>query len=301
MGKDILKQIFSFINNYPVEKHFVFIEDYDINVARHLVQGVDVWLNTPVVPMEASGTSGMKAAINGGLNLSILDGWWPEAFNGENGWAISGGSSDNPEISQDAEANHLYELLEGDVTEIFYNRKEADIPLNWVKMMKNSITTVCGRFNMHRTVREYFYKFYQPQMAMSQRISDNGSELLKRINKYKKRIDAIWPQVYVRDYFTSINGNMPISGEKVDVDCYIYLGDADEQLLSVEVFYCFGENAGACMKIPLNYVERYNDKVAKYTGSIGLKGTGLQEISARLVPADPDFRSIYSQYVKWKE
>lgn len=301
-GKDLIRHLFSFINSYPIEDRVVFVEDYDINVARHLVQGVDVWLNTPLKPMEASGTSGMKAGINGVLNLSVLDGWWPEAYNGENGWAIAvGGSSSDSNIATEAEADQLYDLLENEVAETFYNREEGDIPLGWVKMMKNSIITVCREFNMHRTLRQYIDKFYFPQMEMSKKLVDSDFALLKKIADGKKMMDSIWPNVYVKDYFTSVNGKMPVSGDDVNVECYVYLADADEKLISVEVFYSFGEDVEQYEKVILNFVEKYQDKVGKFIGKINLKGIGLQEISIRLVPSDPILREVYPEYAKWKE
>lgn len=301
-GKNIIKSIIDFINEYPVENHVVFMEDYDINVARHLVQGVDVWLNTPQKPLEASGTSGIKAAINGVLNLSVLDGWWPEAYDGENGWAITGGDfGDSSQITNEAEALHLYELLEREVAELFYNRTESDIPVGWVKMMKNSIAGVAQRFNMHHTMREYLYKMYLPQMQMSERLVKDDSKLLKAMCMNKGSLDAVWSKVYIKDYFTSINGKMPLSGDTVNIDCYVYIDDVDEKLFNAEVFYCAGDGAATCKSIPLKYVERYPDKVAKYSGGITLEGTGQQQIGVRLVPSNPDFRQVYPEYVKWKE
>lgn len=300
-GKDIIKRIVDFISDYPVENHVVFIEDYDINVARHLVQGVDVWLNTPQRPMEASGTSGMKAAVNGILNFSILDGWWPEAYDGENGWAITAGSvGTNPEMVDDAEAYQLYEILESQIAELFYSREEGDIPLEWVRMMKNSIASVSNGFNMHRTVREYLYKAYLPQADMTKRLMADHSFLLKGLTKKRKEIDVIWPNVYIRDYFTSINGRVPISGEEVNVDCYVYLDNANQSQIAVEAFYCHGEDFEQHVTIPLEFVEKYPDRVAKYSGKFHLKGTGLQELSVRMTPADKDFREIYPEYAKWK-
>lgn len=301
-GKKIIKEIYDFIANYPVENHVVFIEDYDINIARHLVQGVDVWLNTPIKPMEASGTSGIKAGINGVLNLSVLDGWWPEAYNKENGWAISAGEGiDDPKLARKAEANQLYELLENEVTDLYYNRKEGGMPLEWVGMMKNLMVTTCSEFNMQRTVRDYLHKFYLPQMNLSKQLSEHDGELMKSVMKQKKTIDAAWPRIYLKDYFTSIDGKMPVSGERVDVECYVYLDDVDEKQVLPEIFYCFGDEQYDVKTIPLDFVEKYPDKVAKYKGSVVLEGNGMQEIAVRVVPADPGFRQIYSEYIKWKE
>jgi starch phosphorylase len=300
-GKRIIKEIFNFIDRYPVEHNVVFIEDYDINIARHLVQGVDVWLNTPTRPMEASGTSGMKAAMNGVLNLSIMDGWWPEAYDGENGWAISAGEHlSDPDSIRKAEANQLYELLENDVTELFYERRESSFPAEWVQMMKKSMAAVCSRFNMHRAMREYLYKFYLPQMSLCEQITQGGNQLLHKVLAHKNTMDAIWSKIYLKDYFTSIDGKMPVSGEVVNVDGYVYLDDIDPDLVRVEIFYCYGPEQNDYRSVPLSFVEKYQDKVAKCTGNVILEGNGMQEVGVRVVPSDEDFRMLYPEYIKWR-
>jgi starch phosphorylase len=302
IGKGLIKNLIDFINEYPVEKHVVFLEDYDINVARHLVQGVDVWLNNPRKPMEASGTSGMKAGINGVLNLSVLDGWWPEAYNENNGWAINAGEhGETSEISDDAEANQIYEFLENEITGIFYDHREGEIPVEWVRMMKTSIATVARGFNMHRVMREYLYLTYLPQMTASKRLSENEWAELKKLEEYRRKLDKIWPKLYIKDYFTNMRGNLPVSGEKIDIECYVYLDDVDENRLQVESFYSFGDGDGETQISHLQFVEKYSDKVGKFVGDITVKGTGIQEVGVRLVPSDAAFREIYPEYVKWKD
>ncbi|HQH79845.1 MAG TPA: alpha-glucan family phosphorylase [bacterium] len=300
-GKRIIKQLFDFIYDYKLENHVVFIEDYDINIARHLVQGVDVWLNTPTKPMEASGTSGMKAAINGALNLSVPDGWWPEAYDGENGWEISAGDNiEDPGLARMAESNQIYELLENEITEMFYDRREGGHPKEWVEMMKRSIIAACSRFNMHRPLREYLYDYYMPQAELTSKITANDGEMLKRLIAHREVINSIWSRIYLRDYFTSIDGKMPTSGDNVEIEAYVYVDDVDTELIGVEAFYCFGDEPDEWSTSPLKFVEKYNDKVARYSGSVMLDGNGTQEISVRIVPADRDFRAFYPEYVKWK-
>jgi starch phosphorylase len=143
----------------------IFIEDYDQNVARHLVQGVDVWLNTPRRPHEASGTSGQKAAINGVLNCSILDGWWPEGYNGKNGWAIGDEQDRALEDDQDAfDAESLFTLLENEIVPLYYKRDEKDLPREWIRMMKESIATLAPLFSARRMVKDYVNQMYIPAM-----------------------------------------------------------------------------------------------------------------------------------------
>jgi starch phosphorylase len=141
----------------------VFVEDYDINVCRHLIQGVDVWLNNPRRPLEASGTSGQKVVLNGGLNCSILDGWWAEAYDGRNGFAIGRGETHaNDEITDRRDAEALYKVLEEEVIPTFYDRDADGLPREWIRMMKNSISSLAWRFSSHRMVMDYARACYVP-------------------------------------------------------------------------------------------------------------------------------------------
>ncbi len=164
-GKMLLQEIYNFSRNPEFGGRIAFVEDYDMHIARYLVQGVDVWLNTPRKPMEASGTSGMKAAFNGVLNLSILDGWWAEAYNGRNGWAIEAGEAYDEEYQQDdADAQALYDVLEEQVVPLYYDRDRDDTPRGWVAMMKEAIRTVGPQFSMRRMVKDYTEKYYVPAL-----------------------------------------------------------------------------------------------------------------------------------------
>ena len=159
-GQQLIQHIFNLSQDGELHGHVYFLEDYDMGVAKMLVQGVDVWLNTPRRPMEASGTSGMKAALNGALNCSILDGWWPEGFDGENGWAIDAGEHPGEEEQDRADALALYETLERQVVPTFYERDEENRPLAWVAMMKRSIASVLPAFSSHRMVKDYVEHAY---------------------------------------------------------------------------------------------------------------------------------------------
>jgi len=157
-GKAFIREVYQRSFEAGLAGHIVFVEDYDINVARYLVSGVDVWLNTPRRPYEASGTSGQKAGLNGIPNLSISDGWWPEAYNGANGWVIG----ENEESEDHRDANYLYDLLEQEVVPLFYNRNEQGIPEGWVKMMREAIKTVAPQFSMSRMLKDYASRLYVP-------------------------------------------------------------------------------------------------------------------------------------------
>ncbi|MBN1877841.1 MAG: alpha-glucan family phosphorylase [Anaerolineae bacterium] len=164
-GKLLLQEIYNWARNPAVGGRIAFVEDYDMHVSRYLVQGVDVWLNTPRKPMEASGTSGMKAAFNGVLNLSIPDGWWAEACNGRNGWMIDAGVFyDDPNQQDDADAGALYRLLEEQVIPLFYQRDQDNVPRGWVAMMKEAIRTVGPQFSARRMMKEYTRHYYVPAL-----------------------------------------------------------------------------------------------------------------------------------------
>jgi starch phosphorylase len=160
-GKNFIREVYHRSFEAGLAGHIIFVEDYDINVARYLVSGVDVWLNTPIRPHEASGTSGQKAGLNGVPNLSISDGWWPEAYNGKNGWVI--GTDEESDDHRDA--NYLYELLENEVVPKFYDRNEVGIPEGWTALMRESIKTVAPNFSMTRMLKDYANELYTPLLG----------------------------------------------------------------------------------------------------------------------------------------
>jgi starch phosphorylase len=172
-GKRLLQKIAQYSNNGASIRRVIFVENYDYNVARHLVQGVDVWLNTPRRPLEACGTSGQKVVLNGGLNLSVLDGWWNEAYDGSNGFAIGhGGMHNDPEVQYQRDAEYLYETLEKEVIPLYYDRDGGGIPHQWVCRMKHAMESLGWRFNADRMVKDYAERFYLP--AASATSSEGG-------------------------------------------------------------------------------------------------------------------------------
>jgi starch phosphorylase len=160
-GKEYLQQIIEITKRKEFFGKVVFVENYDINLARHLISGVDVWLNTPRRPLEASGTSGQKVCVHGGLNLSVLDGWWCEGYDGTNGWAIGTSSAaDAPEVQDAADAESLYQVLTQEVIPLYYDRDSQDIPRSWINRIRRSMQTLIPLFNTDRMVAEYVTKYY---------------------------------------------------------------------------------------------------------------------------------------------
>jgi starch phosphorylase len=164
-GKQLIQEVYRVVKKAENGGRLVFLEDYDMNLARYLVQGVDVWMNNPRRPNEASGTSGMKAALNGVLNFSVLDGWWREAFNGDNGWAIGPDADLDAVVSDEEDAENLYEKLENEIIPLYYTARGAnDIPVKWVMRMKESMRTITPLFSTRRMLKEYVDQLYLPAM-----------------------------------------------------------------------------------------------------------------------------------------
>ena len=161
-GKQLIQEVYGAVKKAENGGRLVFLEDYDMNVARYLVQGVDVWLNTPRRPNEASGTSGMKAAMNGALNFSVLDGWWREAYNGHNGWAIGDDMAPDTESQDEGDIKSLYATLENEIIPLYYDRDANNLPVKWIKMVKNNLRTITPQFSMRRMVKEYVENLYIP-------------------------------------------------------------------------------------------------------------------------------------------
>ncbi len=223
-GKKLIQDITKFIRHEGGSPRMVFLEDYDIEVARHLVQGVDVWLNNPRRPMEASGTSGMKVVPNGGLNLSILDGWWAEGYQPGNGWAIGDGREDPDQMRQDwNESRALYQLIEQELAPAFYNRNENGVPTAWVQMMRQSMRQLAPRFSTARMVREYTQRFYMPASNAFFALQENNCQRAKDALVWRKRVRDAWPSVSIRQVADDISAQKNV-GEEFKITAYVALG-----------------------------------------------------------------------------
>ena len=192
-GQAMLTEWLHFIRHAEVEGRVVFIPDYDLLLAEHLVQGVDLWINTPRRPWEASGTSGMKVLVNGGLNLSELDGWWAEAYAPDVGWAIGDGQEHGDDPAWDAaEADALYELLEREIVPAFYSRAQQGIPTAWVSRVRRSMTTLAPRFSTNRVVREYTERFYLPAAQAYRDRAANRGAVSAGLVEWQRHLAAHW-------------------------------------------------------------------------------------------------------------
>ena len=198
-GQDLIRRISEVARMPEFEGQILLVEDYDLRLARRLVAGVDVWLNSPVYPLEASGTSGMKAGINGTLNLSVLDGWWGEGYNGKNGWAIKPGLENMASAQRDKEeSKEFYETLQDHIVPLYYARDKLGYSPGWVKMAKNSMMSLLPRYNAARMVGEYAAKFYVSASRQGTRYADNDFNGAKQVAAWKAYVRKVWGGVAIR-------------------------------------------------------------------------------------------------------
>lgn len=234
-GKHLIQDIIQFIKNESAESRIVFLEDYDMNIARHLVQGVDVWLNNPRRPMEASGTSGMKVLANGGLNCSILDGWWAEGYQRGLGWAIGNDESLDDEGHQDwLDSNALYDLIENEIAPTFYHRPDDGLPSGWIQMMKDSMAELCPTFSTARMVREYTARFYMPSTRSYNNLVQDNLDRAKKALEWRDRIIESWSQVRVTHVQDSSEQSLH-THQKLKIHAQVDLGSLSAEDVRVQV------------------------------------------------------------------
>lgn len=300
-SKQMIKQIIDFAREYNVEDRVIFLENYDMNIARHLCWGADVWLNNPARDMEASGTSGMKAAMNGVLHLSTLEGWWLEGYNGRNGWAVTAGTRYNkPDLEETADANQLYDLLENEITELYYSRNDTDIPEAWVAMMKDSISSVCRDFNMNRMLCDYLEKSYIPAMKDSARISDDNYQLLKQAVRKEKELSKHWDKIKITSFSTNTEKEDCLTeGKNVEVECGVQFDEASPELFRVELFYMYDQDS-AYKILPMELTHRRGD-ITYYKHSLEVEGYGSQSLNVRIKPENAIVQDIHPELIKWKD
>jgi starch phosphorylase len=230
-GQEMVQAWTRFIRQPHIRSHAIFLSDYDMLLTENLVQGVDVWLNTPRRPWEASGTSGMKVLVNGGLNLSELDGWWAEAYTPEVGWALGDGQEHEDEAVWDAiEANSLYSLLEEEVVPSFYNRDEYGLPAAWVARIRESMARLTPRFSANRTVRDYTERYYLPAaLAYHQRVAEGGAVGAQLLH-WQRTLTYGWPTIHFGDFrVDTVNGDHVFQVQ-------VYLGEVSLDAARVELY-----------------------------------------------------------------
>jgi starch phosphorylase len=289
-GKDLIRQIVHAARKEEFRRCVVFLEDYDLNVARYLVQGVDVWLNTPLRPMEASGTSGMKVAANGGLNLSILDGWWAEAYDANVGWAIGSGESyDDLEYQNAVESQALYDLLEKEVVPLFYDRGGDHIPRGWTAKMKAAIRKLAPIYNTNRMVRQYVENFYIKAAARWDDLMGAEMGRAKELAGWKRKVREHFNNVRIESVSDNIgsDGTGSRVGREIRVEAVVDLGQLGPQDVQVELYYGTLDDEGQISNgqaLPMAKTEGADDRRAKYTAQMPCQHSGMSGYTVRVLP-----------------
>ena len=291
-GKALIQEVYKFSREAGVENRIVFLEDYDSYIARRLVQGVDLWLNHPLRPLEASGTSGMKAAPNGGINLSVPDGWWREGYNGNNGWAISA-EIDNgtTEFQNEVDASSLYQLLENQIIPLYYAKPDGKLPLAWLQLMRESIRSVTPVFNTQRMVKEYTERLYIPAAKSYENFSRDACGAATQLSQWKSQIRKDWPQVQISDVQVVNKDRQNILvGESLEISARVHLGAVDPQHVRVEAYH--GEIDNGDIRNPTATVLNQSSQADGdgnyiYQGSVPASESGTYGFSVRVVPTHP--------------
>ncbi|HZU85416.1 MAG TPA: alpha-glucan family phosphorylase [Polyangiaceae bacterium] len=305
-GKELIRRIIHASRDAGLRGRVVFVEDYDMRIARALVSGVDVWLNTPRRPFEASGTSGMKAAAHGALNVSVLDGWFAEAWQQhgwEIGWAIGRGEEYADGSGDAREAELLYDVLEHEVVPLFYSRDGLGrLPRGWIRRMKNTISKLVPRFNTARMVREYSSRFYVPAIKLTQRLGDGDLAAAKALTAWKDRVRAAWQAVAVKDVRVDSPDEVAV-GEPVRVSATVQLGALAPDDVAVELYHgpTNGGHEIALGKIVrMRPVERVADGAWQFSGEIPTDQSGAHAFAARVVPYNDTMTHPYeTSLIRW--
>ena len=312
-GKEIIRQLVHFANEHPeIRRRLIFLEDYDIDIARYMVQGVDVWLNNPRRPMEASGTSGMKAALNGVQNMSTLDGWWCEGYIPDGGWIIGAGEEyDDLEYQDQVESQAIYNLLEQEVVPLYFSRAKDRLPRGWIRRMKNTIKQCAPRFNTSRMVADYTRKFYtMADTKWHELMADDGARI-HELAVWKNTARQAWTDLGIVDVdvqirngevFTPWNGQSSELevGAEITVNGQIRLGRLKPEDVSVQIFHGTVDSTGRIENpqvAVMQFVEGSlsENKVAAFSGTISCHASGKHGFSLRILPRHKDLVEPYEQ------
>ncbi|MEP7070948.1 MAG: alpha-glucan family phosphorylase [Verrucomicrobiota bacterium] len=303
-GKALIREVYQISREPEFLNRVIFVEDYDTYIARRLVQGVDLWLNNPLRPLEASGTSGMKLPPNGGLNLSVLDGWWCESYSGNNGWAIGTDITDGSvDFQSEVDSSSLYQLLENQIIPLYYAKPDGKLPLAWLQLMRESIRSVTPNFNTHRMVKEYAERLYRPAAKAYRALSEEGCRPATELSKWKKQMRQDWSQVRIDDVQVGNENrhNIPV-GDSLRLAARIHLGPVNPSHVRVEAYHGEVENGGLrCPAVtPLTQESANGDGLYLYQGSVPTGESGTYGFSVRVVPTHPHLQQAHElRLISW--
>ncbi|RMH64813.1 MAG: alpha-glucan family phosphorylase [Calditrichaeota bacterium] len=305
-GKELIREINAIAREDGLRGKIVFIENYSINTSRPLVSGVDVWLNNPRRPLEASGTSGQKVPINGGINFSVLDGWWPEGYNGKNGWTIGREVEYSNHLQQDYEdSEQMYETLEKEIIPLFYKRDKNGIPREWVKMAKESLRSTITKFSTHTMLWNYITKYYVPGMYRNIKYTEKENAGLFRFTRWMNRINRHWRKVHISLNGAGLGEDNRIfgPGETKEISVYVTHGALKAEELRVELIL---ERQDAIKghqhmeTYPMGLIGQVDDNTYEYRARVKAKQDGTYRFNCRVIPTHPDmFNKHESRLIRW--
>jgi starch phosphorylase len=287
-GKQLIQDMVRFADDPEVRHRIVFLPDYDIGMARYLYGGCDVWLNNPLRPLEACGTSGMKSALNGGLNLSIRDGWWDEMYDGENGWAIpTADGVEDPERRDDLEATAFYELVEKQVRTRFYDHDASGVPQRWIDMVRHTLQTTGPKVLASRMLRDYVHQLYAPATQASRALSASSYAPARELAAWRGQVQEQWDSVRVAHVETGGVGDTPEVGTVLEVRASVDLAGLTPGDVLVQAAYGRVDEADE-LKAPryvvLAHAGQADDGLARFEGEVPLERAGSFGYTVRVVP-----------------
>jgi len=304
-GGDLVQEIVSLTDEHRFAGRVFFVEDYDMDVARYLVTGVDVWLNTPTRPLEASGTSGMKAALNGVLHASILDGWWCEGYDGTNGFKIGDGEdAADPEVQAEHDSRSLYRMLETEMIEEFFDRGADGLPRKWIERMRRSMATVPAFFSTHRMVSDYVEFGYAPLGERARELSEDSYREARDQAQREERLLQAWSQVRIDTVAVTDapEGSIGI-GEPFEVRASVHLGDLGPDDVAVELYVGQSNDAEELVEpvvVPLTMTSENGDGIVHYKGGYMPSGAGRFQYGVRVRPSLDDATELaHLGLVQW--
>jgi starch phosphorylase len=291
-GKKVIAEVLHMARRADLRPHVVFLEDYDMNIARTMIQGVDVWLNNPRRPLEASGTSGMKVCVNAGLNLSVLDGWWVEGYQQDNGWAIGAGEEYTDLNYQDqVESRAIYDLLEEELVPTFYVRGSDGVPREWLKRMKRSISTNVPFFNTNRMVQQYVEVCYWPSAERHLRLAADNLRRAADLAKWRGRLSQGWGQVRVEAVEAQGNTDSLRVGSELRVRARVDLGPLSPDEVQVQLVHGVLDSMGQIARphtAAMSTNGSPNGPRWEFAGAIDCSASGQYGYAVRVLPKNED-------------
>ncbi|MBQ1906415.1 MAG: alpha-glucan family phosphorylase, partial [Bacteroidales bacterium] len=286
-GQDLIRQIVEISKQDRFLGKIIFVPGYDINLAKRLVQGVDVWLNNPTRPQEASGTSGEKAAMNGVMHFSVLDGWWVEGYRQGAGWALPQERTyDDQYYQNELDSATIYTILENDIIPAYYNKENSGISKEWVGYIKNTIAYVASNFTTNRMLTDYVNQYYDPQYKRSQDIQAKDFAVARSLAEWKRQIKDNWGGIKVVSYTQPASSYSLEPGRDLTSEVVLDLGKIKPEDIGVEMLFTTYDAKGKLhiREICEFALDEYKDGIAKYSASIFPERTGMYQVATRVYP-----------------